>query len=243
MTDNGESWKAAFPKPTVEFEDVLLYHADCLEILPQMKAGSVDAVVTDPPYNVGCSYNSWDDSREDYEEWSRAWFTDARAVGHALVMTPGAVNLPFWCLKKPDWVYCWLRTAGLTPAGRAAMRMGWEPIASWGFPLKPLGLDVLNYAVSEQAGVGNHPCPKPLGLFRFLVERWTRSSVADPFMGSGTTGVACVQLNRRFVGIEIDEGYFAIAVKRIERAIREEAGKFAFARAKAPDPQMSLLNA
>ena len=62
-----------------------------------------------------------------------------------------------------------------------------------------------------------HPTEKPVQLM-WHVTRWTADTILDPFMGSGTTGVACVRLGRKFIGIEIDEGYFDIACKRIEQA-------------------------
>ena len=68
-----------------------------------------------------------------------------------------------------------------------------------------------------------HPTQKPLNLMRWCIKNYTAASttILDPFMGSGTTGVACVQLGRRFIGIEIDPGYCAIAQKRIEQALRQ----------------------
>ena len=66
----------------------------------------------------------------------------------------------------------------------------------------------------------DHPTQKPVSLLREIVLK-TTGTVCDPFMGSGTTGVACVQLGRRFVGVEIDEGYFDIACERISRAEKQ----------------------
>ena len=63
-----------------------------------------------------------------------------------------------------------------------------------------------------------HPYEKPLKLMEYLVERSNAETILDPFMGSGTTGVACKNLNRSFIGIELDEGYFNIAKQRIEEA-------------------------
>lgn len=65
-----------------------------------------------------------------------------------------------------------------------------------------------------------HPTQKPLGVMRWVTE-FTKGLVLDPFMGSGTTGVACVQLDRKFIGIELDPDYFEIACKRIEEAYRQ----------------------
>jgi site-specific DNA-methyltransferase (adenine-specific) len=74
-----------------------------------------------------------------------------------------------------------------------------------------------------QAYQGKHPCEKPLAMMEHIVNASTRADavVADCFMGSGTTGVACVKTGRRFIGIELDRGYFDIAVKRITKAIDE----------------------
>ena len=65
-----------------------------------------------------------------------------------------------------------------------------------------------------------HPCPKPVNVMNWAVARFslTNEIVCDPFMGSGTTGVSCAQMGRRFVGIELDRGYFDIACERISRA-------------------------
>ena len=66
----------------------------------------------------------------------------------------------------------------------------------------------------------NHPSEKPIKLMKILIKNSTneQDKVLDPFMGSGTTGVACKELNRNFIGIELDEKYFNIAKERIEKA-------------------------
>jgi len=72
-------------------------------------------------------------------------------------------------------------------------------------------------------GRSHHPTVKPLALMRYLVNLVTRPEhvVLDPFMGSGTTGVACMALGRRFIGVELDEGYLEIAKRRIAHAAAE----------------------
>jgi hypothetical protein len=74
--------------------------------------------------------------------------------------------------------------------------------------------------MAENDGVVAHPTQKPIGLMRWCVGM-TKGTVLDPFMGSGTTGVACARLSRRFIGIEIHEPYFDIACRRIERAYQQ----------------------
>ncbi len=72
----------------------------------------------------------------------------------------------------------------------------------------------------NQSENANHPTQKPTEIMRFLIDNFTSESdtILDPFMGSGTTGVACVQTGRKFIGVEIDPTYFEIAVKRIKEA-------------------------
>ena len=86
-----------------------------------------------------------------------------------------------------------------------------------------------------------HPTQKPIKLLNSLVRRIPRGdTILDPFMGSGTTGVACVKLGRKFIGIEIDEGYFDIAVKRIQEAYRQPDF---FVERPAPPEQLNMLEA
>lgn len=74
---------------------------------------------------------------------------------------------------------------------------------------------------TETAEKNGHPCPKPIGWMRWIVSLSTRAgeTIVDPFMGSGTTGIASVELGRKFIGIEIEPKYFDIAVRRIQAAI------------------------
>jgi site-specific DNA-methyltransferase (adenine-specific) len=80
-------------------------------------------------------------------------------------------------------------------------------------------MDTIKYSKIEKRFEG-HPCSKPLGLMSDVVNRYSDDgdTIFDPFMGSGTTGVACVELQRNFIGCEIDPGYYAIAEKRISQA-------------------------
>ena len=95
-------------------------------------------------------------------------------------------------------------------------RVGKDPFLQTGKGRRP---DTFQQKNNEVAKV-NHPCPKPNNVMRWIIERTTfdNTTILDPFMGSGTTGVACVQTGRNFIGIEICEEYFRIAEKRIAEA-------------------------
>lgn len=189
--------------------DVTLYHGDCLNILPTLEAGSVDAVVTDPPY-------------PDYH-------TDkyAQADIGFLAAWP-CRQLVFWSAKCEfplDYtaIHIWRKTG----VGCASMyerifeRNGHRAYRV--FSGNPISNE-FNAKVSRDTYWG-HPSQKPLSVIIDLVMLICPdgATVLDPFMGSGTTGVACVQTGRKFIGIEIDARYFEIAKRRISEAMMQPA--------------------
>jgi len=189
-------------EPDWQRAGISLYLGDCLTILPQLPAGSVDAVVTDPPYGMGKA--AWDESIP-------AWLHLAKGVPAACFC--GVVGMRDY--PPADWTGAWVRQASTQRCGRLRGFNNWEPILFYN--IESLANDVI--AVPNIHGDSGHPTEKPLGLMLRLLDRMPAGRVADPFMGSGTTGVACVQTGRKFVGIEIEPKYFEIAVGRIEAAI------------------------
>lgn len=182
--------------------DATLYLGDCLEILPTL--GKVDAVVTDPPY--GMHKAAWDESIPD-------WLP---LVGE----TPAAVFCGVVGMRDyptPAWVGSWTRQGSTQRNGRLQGFNNWEPILFFNIPR--LSNDVIslpNY--HEDTG---HPTTKPTELMVKLVSLMPPGLILDPFMGSGTTGVACANLGRKFIGIEIEPKYFDIACRRIELAYQQ----------------------
>ena len=197
--------------------NIVLYCADCLDILPTLEPGSVDAVVTDPPYNVGCDYATHDDnmSRADFIAWASKWFAECRRLAQTVLIT-GQPRLPDYAIIEPwKWLLCWWKPAamGRSPCGFCE----WEPIALWGKGSSAGMPDVIRAPIIPCKDTGDHPCPKPLfWAMGQLIRFPSATTILDPFMGSGTIGVACVRTGRRFIGIEIDPGYFKIAVDRIK---------------------------
>ena len=198
--------------------DYKLYLGDCLEIMKSIPDKSIDAVITDPPYNVGLSYNTHDDSMSNYLSWCSNWYTELNRVSDCIFISCGIVNLETWAkIAKPKWVLAWLKEGamGRSPFGFC----NWEPILFYGKSQTNKKTDVFKAPIIVRDDTGNHPCPKPIkwasGLISYTNDK---STILDPFMGSGTTGVACIQTGRNFIGCEIDPGYFKIAEKRIHDA-------------------------
>ena len=179
-----------------------LYLGDCRDVLPTI--GAVDAVVTDPPY--GMNKGEWDAEIPD-------WLPMVEGVPTATFC--GVVGMRDY--PTPDWVGAWVRLASTQRMGRLQGFNNWEPILY--FNIKKLDNDVISCAnIHENTG---HPTTKPTPLMMRLIAKMPTGLICDPFMGSGTTGVAAVQMGRKFIGIERDEGYFDIACKRIEQAQRQ----------------------
>lgn len=185
-----------------------LYLGDCREILPMLP--KVDAVITDPPYLEG-----------DFSGYLELML----AAGAKVVLTPGKLESFNWIRRKvPDWEYAWLGASN-SLGGSACLHIGFEPILAYGLPLRPVGNDVLQYPIGAKSSSGlNHPWPKPLALIEKLIAHWTNpmQTALDCFMGSGTTGEAAHNLNRKFIGIEIDGSRFDEACRRIEDAQRQQ---------------------
>jgi DNA modification methylase len=235
-------------KREVVIGDCRLLLGDCVEILPTL--GRVDAVVTDPPYGVELGsdpthrignrpYSGFDDT-PDYVRDVAVWTIES-CIGHArsVVVTPGTRCA--WLYPQPDEI-----GAIYFPAGAGFSRWGFtcsQPILFYGKdPYMPRNKKPNSVASTEVTEKNGHPCPKPIKLMKWLVARATlpTDTVFDPFMGSGTTGVACVKLGRKFIGIEIDEGYFDIACERIRKAYAQP--DMFIETARVPEPTQEALS-
>jgi site-specific DNA-methyltransferase (adenine-specific) len=221
--------------------DCTLYLGDCREILPTL--GKVDAVVTDPPYGSTATHDAhlskivlrngeaarqplgFDGIAVDecvrlarlWTETAARWvvFTCEWQYLHALSDAGLLVRFGIW--RKPDGAP---QFTGDRPG------MGWEAVAICHRKGRKRWNGGGRHAFWEWLKGQNdsgHPTGKPLGLFSDFVSAFTDhgETILDPFLGSGTTGVACVNLGRKFVGIEVEPRYFDIACRRIEEAYRQ----------------------
>jgi len=203
---------------------VKLYRGDCLQVLKRLPAGSVDAVVTDPPYGVGLD--------TDYTRFSGG-LSESRNFHRRIVGDGEEFDPSPWCEFKK--VCLWganFYSHRLPPGGwliwnkkrdnQLGTFLGDCEIA-WFKPGKACYLfNHIWHGFDRQTerGKPQHPTQKPVALMRWCIERISKpgDTILDPFMGSGTTGVACMQLGRNFIGIEIDPQYHAIAKRRIAEA-------------------------
>ncbi len=239
-----------------------LWQGDCLELMKNIPNGSVDLVLTDPPYGTtACKWDSvipfepmWEQLKRIIKPNGAICLFGSEPFSSALRMS----NIKHF---KYDWV--WLKSIGANPLLCKKQPMKYHEIVSvfykkqpnynpqmtkgkkrnkkpctWGEKKDEIyggslsafnGIDNFNdvyyprsyqyFSNAKQKGKV-HPTQKPVALLEYLINTYTNEgeTVLDFTMGSGSTGVACVNTNRRFIGIELDEGYFNIAKKRIEEA-------------------------
>lgn len=205
--------------------DCVLYNGDCMDILPTLD--KVDAVVTDPPYGMNFK-SSWNGFHGDCKILGDEDISIRDAVLSTLQFDMGLV-FGRWSEPKPEGtrqVAIWEK-GGHT--GMGDLKIPWKPnfeeiyILGKGFTGKRTSGVIHVLSDRECNGIvreRSHPTEKPVDLMWELVRK-TCGTVIDPFMGSGTTGVACVKLGRKFIGIEKEPKYFDIACKRIEEAYKQ----------------------
>lgn len=205
--------------------DLKIYCGDCLEILPLLP--KVDLVVTDPPYNVSLGtkahserqkgYDSNGDDLKDYEELIRKVNSIILQKSETCFVTPGNSNQTLW--DKPLWTMAWIKDNGVTRTpltrGQKMNHACWEPVLIYGKLDEPPHFDTIKVNIGLQGDAEGHPCPKPLKLFKHFLNMKS-GTVLDPFLGSGTTLLACKEQNRSGIGIEISEKYCAIAKQRLK---------------------------
>ena len=222
MVASGEGWT--------------LYNADCLDVLPTLEAGSVDAVITDPPFGIGFKYASHNDTSEGYGAW--LWTIldmceRAARPGSPVFVWQASLNMRRFAEWFPRNWRLFVAAKNFVQMRPTAMQYAYDPVIVWWkdgakpYSAKTASRDfhLANTAPSARkpgspAYVKGHPCPRPLSQVQHIIEQWVVPGgvVLDPFMGSGTTGVACLNTGRRFIGIELDPGYFDIARQRLEAA-------------------------
>ena len=210
-------------KREVTIGNCTLYQGDCLEILPLL--GKVDAVVTDPPYGIahksgGGTGGKWDKVRHqgvtitgDDKPFDPQPFV---SIGAPVIMW----GANFFSDKLPGggWLI-WDKRPGIEDM---VFNRSDAELAYFSGSKTVKTIRHLWHGICRDSEVGQHwhPTQKPVAVMQTCLGFIPKARhVLDPFMGSGTTGVACVKEGRSFTGIEIDEGYFDIACRRIQDAV------------------------
>ncbi len=210
-------------EPYYQDDAVTLFHGDCREILPTLEAGSIDLVLTDPPYGIShpCDFKSrgrgklaacrdYPDVHGDDSPFDPLlliqWPCILWGANHYASRLPDSGGWLVWDKERPD------------DLDQATCELAWSNIVK--------GCRRLRYMWNGMIRDGDdslfHPTQKPVDLMKWCMGlRWTQGCnlILDPFAGSGTTLRAAKDLGRRAIGIEIEERYAEIAAKRMEQDV------------------------
>ena len=228
--------------------DIVLQQGDCLELMKEIPDGSIDLVATDCPYHIvsgGCTNKGKGDGI-----FERKKASDGKLFKHNEIKFSQWLPEVYRVLKDGSHCYIFINGRNLKQLQTDAEDTGfkfqnllvWEKgnvtpnryyMGACEFILmlkkgrsKTINMTGTPNILKVQNPIGKklHPAEKPVELMQKLVINSTKcgETVLDPFMGSGSTGVACLDIDRKFIGMELDEQYFEIAKERIETAQREK---------------------
>jgi DNA modification methylase len=197
-----------------------LYLGDCMEILPTL--GEVDAVVTDPPYGIGIDGQNKSKARNpkqnrkahEFMGWDKEIpreevFREIERVSTHQIVWGGNYFVEHLWQSKKGWL--------VWDKGQHGLTMSDAELAYTNLD-RPLRIKTMNRSELARDGT-QHPTQKPVALMEWCLSQIPDDNrILDPFMGSGTTGVACMNLGREFIGIELEPKYFDIACERIRMA-------------------------
>ena len=208
-----------------------LWQGDCLELMKNIPDGSVDLVLTDPPYGKkadkgtnGFGYaknrrygGGWDSKRP-----SKKVFNEMLRIGKNVIIFGGnyfADILP----PSNHWIF-WDKKGDI--AFQNPFADGELIYTTFKKPIKRIVFKQQGF-ITDSNDKRYHPTQKPSELVEMLIKEYSKEgdTILDCFMGSGTTGIACVNTGRRFIGIEKEQKYFEIAKQRIEEAAFSYAQK------------------
>lgn len=201
--------------------DATLYLGDCLEILPTLVG--VDAVITDPPYGIAYKSPSGrgkiDRGNYDVIHGDDKPFDPTPFLCFKEVVLFGANHFADKLPASACWLV-WDKRDGMTPNNNSDCEMAWKKTGGSARLIRHLWNGMLKSSEKTERRV--HPTQKPVAVMRWVIGQCDNpKTILDPFMGSGSTGVACHDLGRRFIGIEIDQKYFDVACYRIEEAQKQ----------------------
>ena len=188
---------------------------DCLEVMKGIPDKAIDLIVTDPPYGVNLAYETYDDTEENWFKMFSSLIPEIIRISKMAILPSCQIKRLPWIYQNfpPDWLICWYK--GSTGCASFVGFNDWEPLLVYG---KNKGVCMHDYFQSQPDPFkSHHPCPKSVSWAKWLVLRASKESdiVLDPFLGSGTTAVACKELNRQYIGIEMNPKYIEIAQRRL----------------------------
>ena len=195
-----------------------LHNVDCLPAMKEMADNQYDLCITDPPYGADINYNTYEDTNDNWHRLMNVFIPEAIRVSKMIIMSSCGIGKLEWIYKNhpPDWLICWYKGS---PGQFSKIGFNdWEALLVYGRTKNLSMHDYFYVRPDEKMGNHNHPCPKPILWYKWLITRSLPNGghVVDFFSGAGTGGIACWDLGYDFTGYEIDKDYYNASLKRLE---------------------------
>jgi DNA modification methylase len=194
-----------------------LYNESCIDTLKRFDNWQIDLVVADFPYGIELDYDGYQDTVENLKMLIENVVPELRRVAKLVYITCGVQNVQLY--PQCDWIMSWYYGTTNT-YGRNGFN-SWQPILVYGkdpYLANGMGCRMDVIVDAKTPDKNGHPCPKPITMWKKLILRGSALKtdlVYDPFMGSGTTAIACEYIGRNWVGSEQSKIYCDIAKKRL----------------------------
>jgi len=220
---------------------IILYHEDCIDILKTIPNEYADAIVSDPPFGIGFMYEKKENTNNpnEYRKFLLPIYTEMMRIlkpGGFFALWQSAVYFKYYWDWYGDNIHIYAACKNFVQLRKKTpINYAFDPVImkyKEGNPLRPIkpkrNVDffVSNVAVllhKPNRPERQHPCPRPLDVVTEIINNFVveNGTVIDPFIGSGTTAIACINTNRKCIGIEKDIKYFKIAYDRINDLIKQ----------------------
>ena len=208
-------------------ETNVIYNEDCLEGMKSLPENSVDIIITDPPYNANYGFENDNLSDDDFYNFTKDWVRESERISKKgiIFVVDTKYVLPFYRIPNIKYHHTYThfknnamrgmqggfanKTEIICFTNNKPNKVDEFPNDVWIIPIKSQDID--------------HPTPKPVKLMNIIIKKMTKENdiILDPFIGSGTTAVSALSLNRRFIGYELKEKYYNVAIKRIGKFDKE----------------------
>ena len=204
--------------PYFDRDGIVIYHADCRDVLPSIDPASVDLLLTDPPYGVNAGTSQGKQINAGVSlgviEGDAAPFDPAHLLQYGKAIIFGAQNFASSLPDEGNWIVWDKVTRNGLNMRIAEAELAWTNVLGRTMVYRHMWSGAFR---DSERGYSVHPTQKPVSLMAWIIDRWTKPGdlVLDPYMGSGPVAQACHELGRRYIGIELVEDYCKVAVSRL----------------------------
>lgn len=208
------------PEPYYERDGITIFNANCLDLLPAIEPATVALVLTDPPYGINMTFGGVGRTTlvNEMVYGDHEPFEPTPLLAFPRLILFGANHYANRLPSSSGWIVWDKVTTNAVISVLSDAEMAWTNVMQKTRVYRHMWNGAFR---DSERGFSVHPTQKPVALMRWILERWSEPGdlILDPYMGSGPIARACLDLGRRYIGIELEERYCNIAVRRLQQQV------------------------